>query len=93
MSGEAGYEQRMLARSRSPRKDRQIIECEWIQTLIALEIIGYFYTLRLLQIIINHHVKYYYTSQANIGNASLMRMEVLSFSLKISGAGHRIIFF
>ena len=39
--GEAGHEQRMLARYRSPRKDPQIVDCEWIQTLIALEKIGY----------------------------------------------------
>ena len=45
VSGEAGHEQKMLARYRSPRKDRQIVGREWIQTLIALNKIGYFYTL------------------------------------------------
>ena len=45
VSGEAGHDQRMLARYRSPRKDRQIVGWEWIQTLIALEKICYFYTL------------------------------------------------
>ena len=45
VSDEAGHEQRMLARYRSPRKYRQIVGYEWIQTLIALEKIGYFYTL------------------------------------------------
>ena len=45
VSGEAGHEQGMLARYRLPRKDRQIVGYEWIQTIIALEKIGYFYTL------------------------------------------------
>ena len=42
VSGEAGHEQRMLARYRSPRKDCQIVGWEWMQTLIALGKIGYF---------------------------------------------------
>ena len=37
----------MLARYRSPGKDHQIAECEWIQSLIALEKMGYFYNLHL----------------------------------------------
>ena len=40
VSGEAGHEKEMLARYRSPRKDRQIAGCEWIKSLIALEKIG-----------------------------------------------------
>ena len=45
VSGKVGHEQKMLARYRSPRRDRQIVGWEWVQTLIVLEKIGYFYTL------------------------------------------------
>ena len=47
VSGEAGHQQKMLARYRSPGKDRQIAECEWMQSQIALEKIGYGYILPL----------------------------------------------
>ena len=45
MSDKAGHERKMLARYRSQGQVRKIVEYEWIQSLIALEKIGYFYTL------------------------------------------------
>ena len=46
MSGEGGHHHRLVARYRSPGKDRQIANFEWIQSIIALEKIFYLYTLR-----------------------------------------------
>ena len=40
-----GHYHKMLALYCSPGKDLQIAECEWIQSLIALEKMGCFYTL------------------------------------------------
>ena len=36
VSGKAGHEYIMLARYRSPGKDRQIVGCEWIQYVVVI---------------------------------------------------------